>query len=774
MSPEPRAASRNRLERPSPGPRRLTRFHLEWVLVGLLASMLVAGVARSPLGNPVDRALYDQLVRLNAHRPSDQILIVAIDDVSLADYGPWPWPRTLHAALLDRLTQAGAAAVGYDVLFLEPELHEETSSGDVAFAAALRRSGRTVLPLLQLSPGENGRAVRTLKPIPAFTAAAAGLGQVNIAPDVDGVVRRVSSRVAERGACWPELSLATLRIAEHAGEDRVCAALADASRRTDQLIGSPPELAPFVGGVGRFRSISAAAVMRGDVAPAFVRGKIVLIGVAAAGLGDRYPTASSSLNGGLTGVEVQANLLNAAITGARSRIAAPAAVAAASIALVWLLLVGLTRLGPRTGPWALAALAAVALAASATAFEAGWWASPLPALAGLATAYPLWAWRRLALTSDALGRELARFDAGGGPLAGVGADPLARQMNALFFAAERLRGLHRLLADTLQSLPDATVAVDPQGVIRLANERAVARAGGRDLLGVGLDAWLDAALGERAGRAARAALAAGASAVEAAAADGADFEVGCADVWGLAADRPWRIVRLADISLIRRAMRQREDALQLLTHDIRAPFASISVLALERDPDATTLARIEAYARRGRALAESYVQWSRAENAEVADALFDLRDALIDAADELWPVAERAQVALHSAYPDAEVLVRGDRSLMTRAIINLIDNAVRFSRPGQSVDAVCLVEAAWAVCEVRDRGPGVDPALTPRLFQRFVRSNREGEATGAGLGLAVAALAARRMGGEATYAPRAGGGAVFRLCAPLSRDPGGV
>ena len=760
MSPDPSGGRASR--RVLPG-----RFYLEWLLVGLLASALAVCVARTPLGNPVDRAVYDQLIRLNPRRPSDRILIVAIDDASLTERGAWPWPRTQHALLLDRLTASGAAAVGFDVLFLEPD----PKGGDRAFSDALRRSGRTSLPLLQLAPGENGRPVRTVLPIAPF-ASAAVLGQVNIAPDIDGVVRRVSARVADGGVCWPQLSLAALRIADGSGPDPTCQALADASRRTSNLIGSRAELVPFAGRPGRFRVVSAAAVMRGEVPPAFVRDKVVLVGVTAAGLGDRYPTASSSRNGGLTGVELQANLLDAAITGARLRLASPALVGGVAVAAVWLLLFWLTRLRPRPGLWAVIGFAAAPLAISIAAFGFGWWASPLPALVGVIVAYPLWSWRRLALTSDALGQEIARFEMGTQTV-GAGADPLERQMGALSYAAERLRALHRMLAETLQSLPDATVAVDPQGVIRLANGRASARADGMVLLGAGLDAWLGAALGPRAGREALAALAAGAATVEATASDGADFEVGSAEVRGLAPDGPWRIVRLADVTPIRRAVRQREDALQLLTHDIRAPFASISALAAQPAPDASVLARIETYARRGRALAESYVQWSRAENAEVADEPFDLRDALIDAADELWSVARQSGVELSSAYPEEEVLVQGDRSLMTRAIINLIDNAIRFSPSGRTVEAACFTDGEQAVCEVRDRGPGVDPAVEDRLFQRFARSNRDGETTGAGLGLVIAALAAQRIGGAAAYESRSGGGSIFRLSAPRLREEGG-
>ena len=744
------------------------RFRLEWLGVGLLASGVALWIAAAPLGNPLDRGLYDQLVRLEGRRPSDRILIVAIDDRSLAAVGAWPWPRARLAALLDRLTDAGAAASAFDVLFIEPDLYGE----DATLAAALRRSGRTAIPVLQLAPGENGKPVQSLSPVRALAGSAGALGQVNIAPDTDGVVRRVSARVAIDGACWPQLSLAALRLADQTGPDAACAAMAAASRRGAGLIGSPPELIPFAGAPGRFRTISAAAVIRGEVAPAFLRGRIALVGATAAGLGDRYPTASTARAGGLTGVELQANLLDAALSRAHRRVAAPLLVGGLSAAAVWGLLAWLTRLRPRAGLWALLALLTGAAAACLLAFPFGWWVSPFPAAAGLILAYPLWSWRRLALTSEALAREIDRFDAEGAPQgpAKRGADPLAGQIDTLSSAAERLRALHHMLAETLQSLPDATVAAGPDGIVRLANARAAARAGGASPVGAALGAWLAAVLGQGGARQVEAAFARGDAAVEILAEDGLEFEAAAADLPGLSAEGAWRIVRLADVTPIRRAVRLREDALQLLTHDIRAPFASISALVDQPDADGSRLQKIEGYARRGRALAESYVQWSRAENAEIAREPFDLRDAVIDAADALWAVALQAEVALVSACPDQPLMVVGDRSLMTRAIINLIDNALRFSVAGQTVEAEGFAEAGQAVCEVRDRGPGVDPAVQGRLFQRFARASRETTAGGAGLGLAIAALAVERIGGAASYAPRPGGGSIFRLAAPRGPD----
>uniref|UniRef100_A0A0N5A4J7 CHASE2 domain-containing protein n=1 Tax=Parastrongyloides trichosuri TaxID=131310 RepID=A0A0N5A4J7_PARTI len=96
-------------------------------------------------------------MRAKAGPADENIVIIAIDDRSLEALGQWPWPRDLHARLIDRLTEAGAGPVAYDVLFTEP------SSQDDALAAALARNGKVRLPVVvdapdarRLSEGQTG------------------------------------------------------------------------------------------------------------------------------------------------------------------------------------------------------------------------------------------------------------------------------------------------------------------------------------------------------------------------------------------------------------------------------------------------------------------------------------------------------------------------------------------------------------------------------------------------------------------------------------------
>jgi CHASE2 domain-containing sensor protein len=85
--------------------------------------------------------------------PLDDIVIIAIDNPSLQTLGRWPWPRTLHADLLNTLAQAKPKAIAYDVLFVEPDADPKA---DVALGTAMKAAGPVFLPLLIEVPPRQG------------------------------------------------------------------------------------------------------------------------------------------------------------------------------------------------------------------------------------------------------------------------------------------------------------------------------------------------------------------------------------------------------------------------------------------------------------------------------------------------------------------------------------------------------------------------------------------------------------------------------------------
>lgn len=212
--------------------------------------------------------------------------------------------------------------------------------------------------------------------------------------------------------------------------------------------------------------------------------------------------------------------------------------------------------------------------------------------------------------------------------------------------------------------------------------------------------------------------------------------------------------------------------IQLLTHDMRSPQSSILALvettgADKLDPD--TGRRLSAYAHRTLALADNFVHLAKAESGKLSAEVFDLADVAVEAIDDLWPLATKADVKLHAQGGDGERLVAGDRSLIARAVINLLDNAVKYSPAGGTV-TVTLDEADGMVrLSVADQGQGLTPAQQAGLFQRFERVAGSG-AAGIGLGLTLVDEVARRHGGSVTVDSAPGAGATFTLSLPLASD----
>ncbi|WP_437731003.1 sensor histidine kinase [Sorangium sp. So ce1335] len=146
--------------------------------------------------------------------------------------------------------------------------------------------------------------------------------------------------------------------------------------------------------------------------------------------------------------------------------------------------------------------------------------------------------------------------------------------------------------------------------------------------------------------------------------------------------------------------------------------------------------------------------------AEVAD----LRVTVAQVVEALLPMACSRGVRLEGP-PTPEDgrpwSVVGEERRLARVISNLVENALRFTAARTSVRVALHDEPGWARVTVDDEGPGVSPAVAPRLFQKFARGSDPG--AGSGLGLYGARIAVERWGGAIGYEARPGGGARFWL-----------
>ena len=736
------------------------RTLIEWLLVAMVTASVVGWLALGSATDRPNRIVYDALIRLQ-DRPADEaIVIVAIDDRSLQALGRWPWPRTLHADLIDQLSELRPRAIAYDVLFTEPE-----SGGDITLAAALLRAGNIYLPRWVDAPGENGASWRVAEPAGPLAHAATGLGHVNLSVDSDGVVRRLPLYI-QAGDNWPQLILPL-------AATRVAVPPPPAVEADDTLVAAAPEAIAYGGPPGRFRTLSFVDVLNGEVPAVFLKDKLVLVGATAPGLGDRYATPAP--HGELSpGVEIQAALLQTLLEGGGPRTVSSPWVLILCLLPLALLIGGFLVLRPLANMLLGAALILLTLTASMIAFLVlGLWFPPAAAIAGLALAYPFWSWRRLAAASAYMQSEVEAFQRDGSPLPisvltplRLQGDVVAKQVTALRAAVKQLRDLDRFISDALRSLPDATLVVDPGGHVLLSNDRA------RALFGETLRpeahlANLFIALGEPSWRRFLAQdedtpddiLGPGGQVLKVATAPLTDAD-------GLPIGH---IIRFADMTRIREAERQREQALQLLSHDMRAPQVSILTLleGAQSRSDPAFERRIGDYARQTLDLAENYVQLARAESQPYRAVVLDLGQVLVDAADTLWPQASAKGVTIETPSDGQEYLVEGDPALLRRLLTNLFDNALKYGPKGGVITCVLSTEteAGTAVCiaSISDQGPGLSEEAARRLFQAF--GHGDADQSGAGLGLAFVRTVAERHGGHIRY--QAGPvGATFILTLP--------
>jgi adenylate cyclase len=306
---------------------------------------------------------FDSFQRLQprTYNPSTPVRILDIDEASLAEYGQWPWPRTIVARLVDKLTEKGAAVIAFDVVFAEPDrssisrmirdlvaftdpetlqrLASEVQDNDQVLADAMAQS-RVVLGFgfdLKGSPkppkayhgtaftGDNPAQYLpvqrgTVRPIPILELAAKGNGSLNTDPE-STVVRRVPMlyRVAGTEDLFPALAIEALRVAQGAnsylvkssgassemafGENTgiVAIKVGDLEVRTD----SHGRVALYDSGHREERFVSARAVLHDEVPGEKLEGNVVFIGTSVIGLKD---VRSTPIDDGAPGVEVHAQL----------------------------------------------------------------------------------------------------------------------------------------------------------------------------------------------------------------------------------------------------------------------------------------------------------------------------------------------------------------------------------------------------------------------------------------------------------------------------------
>jgi heavy metal sensor kinase len=149
---------------------------------------------------------------------------------------------------------------------------------------------------------------------------------------------------------------------------------------------------------------------------------------------------------------------------------------------------------------------------------------------------------------------------------------------------------------------------------------------------------------------------------------------------------------------------------------------------------------------------------------------FDLAALVTTTAEQMSLLAEDKSIKVEcDAAPD--VIVEGDRSRMKQVVVNLLDNAIKYTPDGGNVSLRIAREGDYAILEVADNGVGITAEALPHLFKRFFRvdDSRSREQGGAGLGLSIVKSICAAQGAEVDVTSRPGGGSCFRVRQPLAR-----
>jgi CHASE2 domain-containing sensor protein/tRNA A-37 threonylcarbamoyl transferase component Bud32 len=327
-------------------PRKKARG-IDFVL-GLGLTLLVAILSFLPLKSfeVPQFKLYDLGLRIRGAIPvPKEVIIATIDDASVATLGRWPWPRQKIAELIDYLSQAGAKIIAVDLTFLPTE-SERLSGNDRVLAEAIQRAGNVVLPFyFTLGESKNEGKKAEIPPqvsssafllfddprkffdfpppsaekifasVPEISRAARAMGHINVLPDPDGKVRWEPLIVHFEGQYYPSFSMqiAALAMGLTRGDVRVNVGRSIHLGKIN--IPTNPQgrlLIRYYGGNQSVPYRSFVEILSGKIPVDTFRGKIVFIGVTAAGANDFLSTPFSNR---LPGVEKHAQAVSAFLQG---------------------------------------------------------------------------------------------------------------------------------------------------------------------------------------------------------------------------------------------------------------------------------------------------------------------------------------------------------------------------------------------------------------------------------------------------------------------------
>lgn len=699
-----------------------SKFLLEWLIAIGLTLALMSLIIVSNITKPIGSGIYDQIQSIFEDTPTNDIVIVAIDDRTIDELGGWPISRLNYAQLLKNLadTDNKPKAIGFDILFFD-----ETKD-DQLFIEQIRRH-QVILPFEILSGlTQSHLSPQVHKPYEQIASAASGFGHIEVTFDHDGLVRQ--THLISNGMPHFMLSMAGAKDTE----------LSNNEYRRFKLVN------PTTG----FPTLSLIDLISNQYQLSLLKNKYVLIGATSVSLGDRYATSHSvKTESGTPGVEINASLLKAIIDNQLIKDVPYFVVWLVSFISVMTVYIGLWFLTPAKELLFSIVISVLVVLISAIVLRFGLiWIDPAPAIFSIILIKPIWAWRRMEMITHFMRDKVDELSTE--PRSNKGF--ISRNQSfiqtsglldsAIHAAAERIR----FLSVAINEIPQAVLVIDQFDKIVVFNQKVT------HIFGDGIDSNLD---------------------INGFFTESEDFEKSALDAalmqpypakrlsvldknqqtiqldirvvpLHLTPRDEWRLMLMVDMTEYIQAQQQRDRNLATLSHDMRTPVASIFALCEDKN-SFPVFTHIDQHCHQILTMLDDFILNIKAEYSDyrLEEILFE--SLLDDAIYQVKDLMKAQGMRVRQNSDDIPAFVNADNRLLVRVIVNLFVNAIRYGEPGSEI------EVNMSVAENIE--PHQLTVSISNLIANHAESDEKPKITGFGIGMYFIDMVISKHGGQVAY-----------------------
>ncbi len=815
--------------------KKLNRLHFEWFGCLIISSFIILWSFNAPWLNSLNSWWYDKILLSKNIENNNDIVIITIDDKSINQLGAWPWPRNIHAELLNKLLKSKPKNIGINILFSEPSnnvLH------DAELASALKALQSANIPVFlpisssgELDTSSAHNNLQLNHPLPLFEESVKGLGHTFLHLDDDGKLRKVylweGNTTSNK---WPSLALQMSQSGNLKNTDTQL----EINNRIEayqnyfnfkllkdypQWSVQAPVYLPFNKNENHIKKISYVSILNNEVNLEELKNKYVLIGATATGIRDQYPTPLIANYSLMSGIEIHATLLDGILKNQLIQEINNTYVINFAFLLLLIWSVFLWKISPSKNIKLLIFLLSFILSIN---YILHWyfllyWPIAINILTLIAP-FLLWNWRRFSFLIIQLNKRAQILFANKNKPEKLAIeidnpkDGWQSIVKTLDVALNAQNDRKLFLLNTLQAMPEAVLLTDTTGIILLSNERVQFLTKQDVLIGSlvtnSLNIYSENNKVVNWTQLMEKAIHNNGIEVVLQPNQSKDYltlllRAHVAEFLNSAIDTPlatntqatevmgWIIV-MVDITLQKKLQLQRDQALQLLSHDFRAPQSALLHLIKEQEQiilrlqnsktnedkeklthALTIIDQMRIQTATTLKLADDFVWMLRAQSEVYLKQEINLENLLQQVSDRAWPLAHEKNITLEldiKAIIDLPCYLTADGNLLERALFNLLDNAIKYSNNHTKIQIkVVLIKPISQQNQtvdilIIDNGRGIKDKDLPDIFEKYSRMHSTDTTTnGHGLGLAFVYNVIQQHGGLITCSSVVNLGTEFKV-----------